>query len=461
MSPLVAAVLCICGIVALFVLDRDRNARTSWALLFPSMWLLISGSRHVSEWLGVAPAMTQERYMEGSPLDATIYALLTGAAIIVLLARWRLVAGLLQKNWPILIFVLYCALSITWSDYPLVAFKRSIKAVGDYSMILIVLTDEDRARAIKQVLARVAFVLIPVSILLIKYFPDWGRAYATHWEGTQFFVGVTDNKNMLGMVCMVFGFAACWRVLQALRGSRRGRIKTLIVHGTLLAMALWLLILCDSKTSLSCLVLTSTLITAHTFLKVAQKRVVLNMLVVAVVLSCFSVLFLGIGSDALQTIDRNSSLTGRTEIWNILLTVPINPVVGTGFESFWLGKRMQYLWSFPIVYGLNQAHNGYFELYLNLGWIGLGLFAVLLWIGYRNILRLLDSDPEAGRLRLGFFIIAVIYNFTEAGIRTSDLVWIAFVLATLAVPERRLRRVPLAKTRPAAASPAELQAAVG
>ncbi len=120
---------------------------------------------------------------------------------------------------------------------------------------------------------------MPLSILLIKYYPQWGRAYATHWDSTQFFVGVSDNKNMLGMVCMVFGLAGVWRVLQAWSGPRAEKKKALIVHGTVLVMAIWLLIVSDSKTSLSCFVLAGGVMAAHCFLKWARKRTMVNIMV--------------------------------------------------------------------------------------------------------------------------------------------------------------------------------------
>lgn len=464
MAPLAATIIFAFGILGLFWLDRTPRAKRSWTLLLPAIWLLISGSRHVSEWFDVPPSDPQQRYLDGSPFDATIYGLLIGAAMIVLFGRRQIVGKLLRKNWPILLFVLYCAVSIAWSDYPDVALKRWIKSLGDYAMVLILLTEVDPIHALKQVLARAAFLLMPLSILFIKYYPQLGRTYAEHWDATQFLVGVTDNKNMLGMVCMVFGFAAMWRVLQAWQGPRQKRAKTLIVHGTILAMAAWLLILCDSKTSLSCLVLAATLVALHTFFKSARKRAVISVMLVVVFLTCSSVLLLGIGGDALQTMGRDSSLTGRTDIWKILLTVPVNPLVGTGFESFWLGKRLEYLWTFSIMHGLNEAHNGYLEVYLNLGWIGLGLLGVLLWTGYRNILRVLERDPEAGRLRLGYFVIAVVYNLTEAGIRTTDLVWISFLLAIIALPQRRLAPAAAANvsrglTIPVAAQPVPWQIA--
>jgi len=444
MSPTIATVVFVLGIAGLFWLDRRRKDATSWKLGLPIAWLLIAGSRSVSTWLNMAPTRSPEQYLEGSPLDRAVYSVLLAAGIAVLFGRRKAVARILRKNWPILLFVAYCAISITWSDYPGVAVKRWIKSLGDYVMVLIVLTEADRELALKKVLARAAFVLLPLSVLFVKYYPDLGRTYAAHWEGTQFFTGVADNKNMLGMTCLVFGFAALWRVLesralQSWSGPQRAHRKILLVHGTILVMAVWLLNKSDSKTSLVCFVATAGLIGVHTFFKAGRKPWAVNVMVAAIVLSSFSVLFLGIGGGVLETMGRNSTLTGRTDIWEVLLKVPVNPLVGTGFESFWLGKRLTYLWSFHIVNGINEAHNGYFEVYLNLGWIGVALLAVLLWTGYRNILRLLERDPEAGRLRLGLFVIAVIYNLTEAGIRTTDLVWIAFLFAIIAAPKPAVR----------------------
>jgi len=333
-------------------------------------------------------------------------------------------------------FVLYCALSVIWSDYPDVAFKRWIKSLGDYVMILIVLTDREPSNAIKQVLARVGFLLLPLSVLLIKYYPDLGRSYAAHWEGTQYFVGVAADKNMLGMTCLFFGLAASWRFLQELTGS--SRVKILLVHGTILGMALWLLYMANSITSLSCFVLTTGLMAGHMFLKMARRPGIVHLMTIVVLMGCFSVLFVNAGGGLLKTMGRDPTLTGRTEIWGHLLDLSENPIVGTGFESFWLGKRLERLWAIPSLNHINEAHNGYLELYLNLGWVGLTLLAIVIVTGYSNVVRLLSRDPEAGRLRLAYLVAAAAYNFTEAAIRTADLMWIALLLAVFAVPKARV-----------------------
>jgi hypothetical protein len=438
MTPILATGIFIGGMLGMFLLERKKAGRTSWSLWIPILWLFISSSRHVSEWLAgmSTTAMKADAYLEGSPIDAAIYALLMAASMTVLAARWPAVSKVVRQNQPIVLFVLFCLVSVSWSDFPAVALKRWIKSLGDYSMILVMLTEYDCEAAIRRALARVSFVVIPLSVLFTKYYPQLGRAYAAHWDSTQFFVGVCDNKNMLGMVCLIFGITAWCRLLEAWQGPKKEKRRNLLIYGVMFGMTMWLLKMSDSKTALSCFVLTGAVLTAHAFVPLARRRAVLYLLVLTVVLTSATVLFLGVGGGALKAIGRNSTLTGRTEIWSGVLSVHTNPILGTGFESFWLGPRLEYLWTLPMVEGITEAHDGYLEMYLNLGWVGLAVLATLMWTGYRNILRLLDRTPASGRLRLGYFVVAVIYNFTEAGFRSTDLVWIAFLIA-IAVPPIR------------------------
>jgi len=54
--------------------------------------------------------------------------------------------------------------------------------------------------------------------------------------------------------------------------------------------------------------------------------------------------------------------------------------------------------------------------------------------GYRNVVREFRRDPGVGRFRLAFFVVGVVYSFTEAGFRMLLPIWITFLLTTLAVP---------------------------
>ena len=439
-----ATIIFIIGIAGLFFIDRDLKRKRSLSIWIPAIWLMIAGSRPVTSWLGLAPASSPEHYLEGSPVDRVVFSMLLFAGIIVLLQRRNAVSKILSKNRLIIAFVLYCALSAFWSDFPGITLKRWIKSLGDYVMVLIILSDQDWVANIKKVFSSVSFILIPLSVLFVKFYPDLGRHYAT-W-GTQSYVGVASDKNMLGMICMIFGLAASWRMIHAFCAKSRNRSRVYIVHGTIFLMAIWLLLISNSMTSLACFMITNTLIAMHALSKTGRKRWVVHMSVVAIVLAISSVLFFDIGGDVLQDVGRNPTLTGRTAIWNAILDVPINPAVGAGYESFWLGERLQKLWAIRGVTGVNEAHNGYIEMYLNLGWIGIGFLGLLLWTGYKNILRLLEHNAEAGRLRLAFFVIAVVYSFTEAGFRGGSMVWIAFLLTIIDVPQKFWQRIPARQT---------------
>src|SRR5262245_12512612 len=170
MSPWIAAVVCALVIVALFWVDRDQKVRTSKALWIPVVWLLLAGSRSVSQWLSMGPIIdSADEVLDGSPIDRWVYTGLLAVGLFVLASRREQIGRLLRVNRPILWFFLYCAVSILWSDYADVAFKRWTKAVGDLVMVLVVLSDREPSTAVKRLLARTTYLLIPLSILFIKY----------------------------------------------------------------------------------------------------------------------------------------------------------------------------------------------------------------------------------------------------------------------------------------------------
>ena len=204
------------GILVLFLLDRDRSARTSTALWIPVLWVFLASSRPVSSWLN-ARAVTDstDRYLDGSPVDRYVFTVLIVLALAVLFDRRRQVGALLRANGPIFLFLLYCGLSIFWSDFPEVALKRWIRAVGDIAMVFVLLTDPDPPAALKRLFARTGFLIIPLSILF-----DLGRGF--YGAEGRYYTGVTLNKNMLGVSCLILGLGSAWLFLTNVteRGAR-------------------------------------------------------------------------------------------------------------------------------------------------------------------------------------------------------------------------------------------------
>src|ERR1039458_4988063 len=151
MTQLIGTLVCIAVMAWLFALDRDAREPASKALWIPTVWLLIIGSRAVSTWLHLSPAVSlAQQYTEGSPLDAAVYGILIGGGALVLNFRSRQVKRCLQKNLPLLLFFVYCALSIAWSDYSFIALKRWSKSIGGLGNNLGVLTDPYPLAAVKR-----------------------------------------------------------------------------------------------------------------------------------------------------------------------------------------------------------------------------------------------------------------------------------------------------------------------
>ena len=435
----IATVIFALGILGLFVLDRKDKA--SLALWIPVAWVFLAGSRMVSQWLqqGIAMEGTPDQVLDGNPLDRFILSGLLVAGLMVLLARGRRIETLARALGPILLFLLYGAVSIIWSDYPDVALKRWVKAFTDVVMVLVILTDADPSAAVKRLLGRLGFLLIPLSVLLIVYYPQIGREHDP-WTWRENYVGVATSKNGLGYVCLVFGLGSLWHVLEASQGGRAARGSgPLIAHSTVLLMTLVLFWKVNSATSLVCFLVGGGLIALTKRSAFVRETAALHFLVGAVLFLCLFGLFLNAGTDIVEALGRDPTLTGRTALWDQVLRMTVNPWFGAGFESFWLGERLERLWA-TYWWHPNQAHNGYLEVFLNLGWLGVALLSFVIAWGYRNVLGALRRNPEAGGLRLAFFVVALVYNLTEAAFRVMHPVWIAFLLAVAVVPEASRRQ---------------------
>jgi O-antigen ligase len=76
-----------------------------------------------------------------------------------------------------------------------------------------------------------------------------------------------------------------------------------------------------------------------------------------------------------------------------------------------------------------EAHNGYLEVWLNLGWIGVSLFALLVITGYRNAVASFQRDPTIGSLRLAFFVAVLMEGLTEAPFRMMSPTWFLLLWA--------------------------------
>ena len=432
MPPFIALVLFTIGIVGVFYLDRDKKIQVSKALWIPTAWLFFCLSRSLSEWLGVASSANVARtYVEGSPLDGAVFQVLEVLALIVVFSRREKLGPILRNNWAIGLFFLYAGFSIFWSDYSFVTLKHWIKGIGDLMMVLIVLTERNVSVAIGRLFTRLGFVLLPLSVLFIKYYPQLGRRLTLSW--TMEPVGVATQKNGLGELCDVLGLVLLWRFRSTYNDRENPhRKRHLAALGAVMAMVVWLLWMCNSMTSICALSMATTVMLLSTRPIFRRSPARVHLLIVALLAVTIYGLFFQSSGGLIASLGRNPTLTGRTDIWEVVVNINNNRLIGAGYESFWLGSRLQRMWdAFPGL-RLNESHNGYIEILITLGWIGEILLGIMIVMGYRNVIASLRRDPDFGSLRTALFLSAIITGLTEAAFRMMGPPWIIFLLASAA-----------------------------
>ena len=197
----------------------------------------------------------------------------------------------------------------------------------------------------------------------------------------------------------------------------------------------WLLIRSNSATSLAVFVLGSGALLAlgRPVLRKGAKHLGLLILIGALVTIVAGYVF-DLPELIVAGLGRDMTLTDRTFVWNDLLALNLNPIVGVGYDSLWLGDRLK---QFVRVHQVNEAHNGYLEVYLELGAVGLCLMTGLVFSAYRKAQRSLVSSFDYGRLRLVLLFIFILYNLTEAGYKATTSIAFVFLLIAIDFPVRR------------------------
>jgi exopolysaccharide production protein ExoQ len=416
-------------ILWLFYRNSAESSRVSGALWIPTLWVAVVASKPLYYWINGNPSnIDLFGFEEGSSIDRNFYLALLFIGICILKQR----AGcglLLRTNRWLWFFYGYALLSVLWSDYPFFAFKRWIRDIANVVMILIIVTDHDPVQALRQVFLRCAYLLIPLSILFIKYYPEIG-VYYNGWTGERCLGGVTTSKNTLAMLAMVSGIFLLWSAVDASRVSGWSkRIAAKLPELLVFLMCVWLLLKANSMTSLTCFLLGVAVFFGSRVPWIGNNRVrwyccVLSLLVVSLLFFCvpeFRAAFT-------QRLGRNADLTERTEIWEECLRLETDPLVGTGFASFWttpkgidLGTRLN----------VSSAHNGYLENYLNGGLIGLALLLAIIALAARNTAEQVAAGSTLAYLYSALLMGSLIYNYSEATFNRGHI--IGFVVWLIAI----------------------------
>jgi O-antigen ligase len=411
--------------------------KPSLGLWVAVIWYALEASQGVSRWMtALGYQVAQTDVADGTPIDRAVFTVLLILAIGILAARRTRLLAIIADNKFLCLLFLYMLVSVVWSDYPLVSIRRWIRSLVDLAMALVVVTDRNALEAECSVLRRVAFINLPLSIYLIKYVRGIGTAWSD--EGIEMWVGTTSHKNVLGEVVMTAGIYFLFEII------RNRWTKRMWPYLAYMLMVAWLLRgspASRSATSALLLGIGSAILLGLFYLRTRMEYVGRHLAggVLMLMIAGIGVLFYQVSTDqsalgaGIGAVGRDATLTGRTDLWRDLWPIAMDHMMfGVGYGSFWIGNTHG-LWDVHFWHP-TQGHNGYLDVFLELGIVGIVLLAGTIVASLRGTVTLMRTRFELGALHLVWLVIIVIHNITESSyLRGSVDMWFMFLVASLTI----------------------------
>jgi exopolysaccharide production protein ExoQ len=150
----------------------------------------------------------------------------------------------------------------------------------------------------------------------------------------------------------------------------------------------------------------------------------------------------------------DSTFTGRTIIWDFAQhEIERRPLLGWGYQSFWLVPNSPKFEAPGWVKNMPNAHNGYYDTMLEMGYVGLAFLVVFITATLHAIGRVADRDPARARLVLSLALFIILYNYLESlWMRGFEFLWVVFVILAAEIG-RYWRPFPLRRAASRSRSP--------
>lgn len=338
----------------------------------------------------------------------------------------NLLKAIIREKW-FMILIIIVSISILWSAFPELSLRRIVAMIGSTLFGLYLGVRFSREELIN--LLTISFLLIIIfnyfGILILSEYTVYSETRGEVWKG--FF----SHKNHLSRFSVL---ALLVLLLLFFCGGKKKKILTSVF----IILAGILLIRGYSVTSYLTFLLIIILIPILRRFKL-KSYLDLGLLSIFIAgLGGLSLWFIFNLENLLAVFNRDLSLTGRTIIWEASLTALSNqPILGYGFSGFWTG------WHGPSAYVLNifgkeinQAHNGFIDVALQIGLVGLIILLIQISMSLMRAIRLL-IDEKATWLSLWpilYLFLFIMINIVEnVLLRQNDLYWVIYVSTVISL----------------------------
>jgi O-antigen ligase len=343
---------------------------------------------------------------------------------------WRRVLRAARAVWPLVCLAALAPLSIAWSHDPLLTVRRSAFLLGS-TLLGIYLGERFSTEQLARLLVQAVCLMMVAVVILYFVAPAYVVDYVSPigaWKGLSY------SKNAFG------GYMAITVVLLLLVRFRRLRWLRYLF----LVTAVVLLLLSSSATSLlTCVLIVTAMPLRHQTRFSDKRRRVLYMIASGVVVIASYILWEK-QELLFNTLGRDSTLTGRTQLWaTVLPAILKHPFLGYGYGSFWNASNgeAQNIW-LQVKWFPASSHNGYLELCLNFGLVGLVVVLCVLVVAFRMAYDYLRRhDGLIGLWPISYLTFFALHNLTESLLLTTrSLEYLLFAAITTSMALNRYHR---------------------
>jgi exopolysaccharide production protein ExoQ len=364
-----------------------------------------------------------------SPIINVIFLAIYLITFCLLLLRWKKVVPVIIKGgliWPLFGLAIF---SIFWSYSPNLTVVRVVALIGTMLFSLYLASCYTLKEQLQ--LFGLLFGIIVISCFFFGIFlPKYGQMSGIHagaWRG------IFSHKNGLGRIMVI---SAVVFYISAITFQKQRWIFWGLLAGSVILISL-----SKSSSSVANLLILMGLLSILPILRlnyIFMLPVIIGLSSVGIILY---LLFIANATQVAGIFGKDLTLTGRTDFWPLIIDkIWEKPWLGYGFGAFWQGLDgpSAYVWN-ASNFKAPTAHNGYLDLCLELGLIGLSLYTIKFITSFQKALVYIRSAKTPDRywpaLLLSFMILS---NLTESAlILQNNFLWV-MQLATffsLTVPQ--------------------------
>jgi exopolysaccharide production protein ExoQ len=325
------------------------------------------------------------------------------------------------------LLVLISIFSIFWSAKPLWSVISSIMLLnttlfGVYFGIRYSLKEQ------MQILAWAFGVSAILSIIFAVALPSYGvmgmgYIYSSQDIGHRgVWQGIYGHKNALGQYMSLGGLIFLSFTQTSIQYSWIAWIG--------FALSISLLLISTSKTALVVFLAVIALIPLYKALRWNHTFAIPACIFTVLVFGVLATLLVSNLDTVLQLLGRDIKLSGRTLLWAIIgYKIWQRPWLGYGYGGFWRGWEGESADVWRVVnWDVSHAHNGFLNLWLDIGLLGLSVFVVSYSILYLRAVSWVRITKSSWNLiPIIYLTFLLFFNFTESPLMKENIFWVLYV----------------------------------